>query len=122
MGDTLGGRRNAQQPDVAAHTALRVVAFRNYAGYMGTDGFKRGLRELKALSVERGGGVAVMCSETVWWRCHRRMVADRLVVDGWGVRHLGVGGNGEGEGVEHRRWEVCRVGEGGGLVYDVVGD
>lgn len=118
MGDTLGGRRNTQQPDVGRHTALRVVAFRNYAGYMGTEGFTRGLRELKELSAEVEGKVAVMCSETVWWRCHRRMVADALVTGGWGVRHLGLGG--KGEAPEHRRWDVCRVGEGGGLVYDVV--
>ncbi|KFY31290.1 hypothetical protein V493_01245 [Pseudogymnoascus sp. VKM F-4281 (FW-2241)] len=49
-GAKLGGRRNAKQPNVGRHTAIRVTAFRNYAGYMSTQNFRDGLEELKALS------------------------------------------------------------------------
>lgn len=96
---------------------------------MGTEGFRGGLEELRGLAEreaekegeggkegEGAGRVAVMCSETLWWRCHRRMVADALVVGGWEVRHLGVGR--EAEGVRHGVWDIARVEEGGGLVYD----
>lgn len=119
-GAELGGRRNAKQPSVEQHTAIRVTAFRNYAGYMWTQSFRDGLEELKALSKEvqsRGGHlVAIMCSETLWWRCHRRMIADALVVDGWGVRHLGVK---KGEAMKHVVWEIARSDGDGELIYDV---
>lgn len=119
-GDKLGGRRNAQQPSVEQHTAIRVTAFRNYAGYMRTRDFRDGLEELKALSKEtqsRGDHlVAIMCSETLWWRCHRRMIADALVVDGWDVRHVGVK---KGETMKHVVWEIARSDGDGELIYDV---
>ncbi|KAI9851460.1 MAG: hypothetical protein M1830_006896, partial [Pleopsidium flavum] len=118
MGDTLGGRRNAHQPNIAQHTALRVAAFRNYAGYMTTDSFRQGLQSLKELSREVGRRkktVAIMCSETLWWRCHRRMVADQLVSDAWAVKHLGVK---KGEAPAHTRWDISRIAENGVLIYD----
>ena len=55
-------------PDVA----LRNAAFRGYAAWMRTDDFRAALQTV--LGEERR--TAVMCSESVWWRCHRRMVAD----------------------------------------------
>lgn len=118
-GDSLGGRRTSKEPHVERHTAIRVAAFRNYAGYMGTTSFSKGLIELMSLadavSSSSGGCVAIMCSETLWWRCHRRMVADALVTAGRKVQHLGIGK----EPVEHERWKIARVGEDGNLVYDV---
>jgi len=118
MGDTLGGRRNAHQPNIAQNTAIRVAAFRNYAGYMTTDSFRQGLQSLKVLSQEvakRKENVAIMCSETLWWRCHRRMVADQLVSEGWAVRHLGVK---KGEAPTHTMWDISRIAEDGVLIYD----
>ncbi|OBT75149.1 hypothetical protein VF21_05489 [Pseudogymnoascus sp. 05NY08] len=119
-GVKLGGRRSAQQPNVERHTAIRVTAFRNYAGYMSTQNFRDGLEELKALSKKpqsRGGHlVAIMCSETLWWRCHRRMIADALVVEGWDARHLGVK---KGEAMKHVLWEIARSDDRGELIYDV---
>lgn len=64
---------------------------------------------------EDGTYVAIMCSETLWWRCHRRMVSDGLVTQGWDVKHLGV----RKEPVEHKRWDIARVDEERNLVYDV---
>lgn len=70
----LGGRRKAV-PD-SKHVALRHPSFRAYADYMETEAFLGGVEDLLA----RGEGRAVMCSESVWWRCHRRLLADYLVL------------------------------------------
>jgi uncharacterized protein (DUF488 family) len=82
--DALGGRRKAR-PD-SPNSAWRNASFRGYADYMETDEFRRGLRELEELA--RTHLVAIMCAESVWWRCHRSMVADALMADGWLVRHI----------------------------------
>jgi uncharacterized protein (DUF488 family) len=72
----LGGRRPAQ-PD-SRHTALRNDAFRGYADHMESEEFTAGVERLLAESAVRQ--TAVMCSESVWWRCHRRLLADHLVL------------------------------------------
>lgn len=68
----LGGFRKlpADSPD----TALRNDSFRAYAAYMRTPDFGAALGEL--LAAARDAQTAIMCSETVWWRCHRRLIAD----------------------------------------------
>lgn len=53
---------------------------------METTGFREGLRALTDLA--RHERVAIMCAEAVWWRCHRSMVADALLVMGWDVQHI----------------------------------
>lgn len=84
----LGGRRKAN-PD-SKNTAWRHTAFRGYADYMDTDAFKEGITELEKLGLEQR--TAYMCSEAVWWRCHRSMVSDYLKVQGWKVMHImGIG-------------------------------
>jgi uncharacterized protein (DUF488 family) len=55
-----------------------------------------------------------MCAETLWWRCHRRMLSDLLTVAGWDVTHLMNVGKSE----PHRLWDVARVVDGA-LLYDV---
>ncbi|WP_435741683.1 DUF488 domain-containing protein [Nocardioides sp. SYSU DS0663] len=87
----LGGRRRVpagQNPEVDGW--WRVTSFRAYATHMRTAEFADALGELLAQSASADGPVAIMCSETVWWRCHRRMISDAAVllrhVD---VRHLG---------------------------------
>ncbi|KAK9312680.1 hypothetical protein V1522DRAFT_415553 [Lipomyces starkeyi] len=120
LGFALGGRRSARQPNVDRHTAIRVSAFRNYAGYMSTPTFREGLEELMALAdkmqSDGSGGVAIMCSETLWWRCHRRMIADALVVAGRDAQHLGVN---KGAPAKHVLWNIARIDDDGGLIYDV---
>jgi uncharacterized protein (DUF488 family) len=106
---SLGGRRETR-PD-SPHRALRVAAFRGYADHMSTDAFARGYERLASLA--RGSGAAFMCAETLWWRCHRRLVADRLTVDGWLVTHLLAPGKSE----PHRLWDAARI-DDGNLVYD----
>jgi uncharacterized protein (DUF488 family) len=62
------------------------ASFRNYADYALTDGFRAGLGELRSL--ERDHACAVMCAEAVWWRCHRRIIADYLIAAGERVLHI----------------------------------
>jgi uncharacterized protein (DUF488 family) len=61
-------------------------SFHNYADYALSDEFEQGLDHLTALAAERP--TAIMCAEAVWWRCHRRIIADYLLVRGWSVIHL----------------------------------
>jgi uncharacterized protein (DUF488 family) len=64
----------------------RNQSFRNYADYAATDAFRAGLEELRSLSRERC--CAIMCSEAVWWRCHRRIITDYLLAEGNPVGHI----------------------------------
>ncbi len=80
----LGGRRKAN-PD-SKNTAWRHVAFRSYADFMETDAFKNGMQELEKIALKKR--TAYMCSEAVWWRCHRSMVSDYLKLRGWKVMHI----------------------------------
>ncbi len=80
----LGGRRRTH-PD-SQNTAWRNAAFRGYADYMETDEFKKAAARLEALA--SGKRVAFMCSEAVWWRCHRSLVSDYLKFNGWNVMHI----------------------------------
>jgi hypothetical protein len=65
-------------------------AFRGYADYALGAEFDAALDELRALARDRP--TAIMCAEGLWWRCHRRLIADRLVVSGWTVCHIGPDG------------------------------
>lgn len=81
---TLGGRR--KENNESKNTTWRHPAFRGYADYMETRAFKEGLGELKSMASEKR--TVYMCSEAVWWRCHRSMVSDALKADGWEVMHI----------------------------------
>ena len=105
----LGGRREPR--DDSPHRAIRVAAFRGYADHMASDEFARDYERLTKLA--RESRVAFMCAETLWWRCHRRLIADRLTVDGWTVTHLLAPGKSE----PHTLWEAARI-QDGNLVYD----
>ncbi|MGH8503244.1 MAG: DUF488 family protein [Gammaproteobacteria bacterium] len=80
----LGGRRKpwADSP----HTAWRNASFRAYADYMDTDAFRQGVDRVLALAGHQR--MALMCSEAVWWRCHRALIADYLKARGHAVIHL----------------------------------
>src|SRR3546814_1703160 len=66
--------------------AWRVAAFRAYADYMAEPEFALARERLMRMAGERR--VAVMCAEAVWWRCHRRLIADDFIARGWQVCHL----------------------------------
>ncbi|MGE5519501.1 MAG: DUF488 family protein [Candidatus Dadabacteria bacterium] len=81
---SLGGRRKVDPHSV--NIGWRHPAFRGYADYMQTAEFKEGIEELKRIaSTER---TAYMCSEAVWWSCHRSLVSDYLKLQGWEVLHI----------------------------------
>ena len=84
---SLGGLRG-RSPDVPPETnALwRNASFHNYADHALGPDFEEGLEELLRLADERR--CAMMCAEAVWWRCHRRIVADHLLARGREVLHL----------------------------------
>ena len=81
----LGGRRSSKRAD-SQHTAWQLPAFRAYADYTESEDFADGLRELTEAATR--GRSAYMCSEGLWWRCHRRIISDNLVVRDWDVEHI----------------------------------
>ena len=85
----LGGRRKARADSF--NRGWRVGGFRGYADYMQTDRFQAALEELMRLG--RSAPTAVMCAEALWWRCHRRLIADALVARGWEVLHIAPDGS-----------------------------
>ena len=106
----LGGRRKPR-PD-SPHGALRVPAFRGYADHMETDEFRDALDDLLAESSTRSA--AVMCAESLWWRCHRRLLADAAVLlRGAAVEHLFH----DSRLAPHRPMPAARV-DGRRIVYD----
>jgi uncharacterized protein (DUF488 family) len=106
----LGGRRTASAD--SPNVALRNAQFRAYADHMATSEFRAGVDTLRAAAGERC--CAVMCSESVWWRCHRRLLADHLVlVDGDEVEHLFH----DGRLAAHPPAPAARV-DAGVVVYD----
>ena len=83
----LGGLRKRERDvpaEVNGYWSNR--SFHNYADYALTEDFRRGLDRLLALADARP--TAIMCAEAVWWRCHRRIVADWLIGEGREVFHL----------------------------------
>ncbi len=109
--EDLGGRR---RPKVGSkHAALRNESFRAYADHMETAEFRRAVDDLLALAAAHE--TAVMCSESLWWRCHRRLLADHLeLVHGVPVLHL----MHDGRVTPHRPTDGARRGDDA-VVYDV---
>ncbi len=83
---SLGGRRG-KAPEVSERNAgLRKDSFRNYADYMQTAEFRVGISELLAIAQQQR--TATMCSEGLFWRCHRRLVSDYLLAQGYQVWNI----------------------------------
>jgi uncharacterized protein (DUF488 family) len=83
----LGGlRHKPKDAPPSPNTLWRSDPFRNYADYAMTEPFRAGLAELRGLAADQV--CAIMCAEAVWWRCHRRIVADYLLAEGVEVRHI----------------------------------
>jgi uncharacterized protein (DUF488 family) len=107
----LGGRRRPTSN--SPNTGLRHPAFRAYADYMRTEAFQAGLERLA--SAAKAETVVVMCAEAVWWRCHRRLLADAAtLISHVPVVHLFH----DGRHQLHRPSPEVRL-EAGVLVYDV---
>lgn len=82
----LGGRRRQQVVDPSINAGWENASFKNYADYTITDEYRRGLTRL--ISLARSNRVAIMCGEPMPWRCHRLLIANSLVAQGWTVWHL----------------------------------
>jgi len=80
----LGGRRG-RTPN-SPNDFWDNDSFRNYADYAGTPAFRAGLERLRRIGGSRA--TAIMCAEAVWWRCHRRIIADYLISAGDAVFHI----------------------------------
>jgi uncharacterized protein (DUF488 family) len=111
-GEELGGRRSRARGRPSRHPAWRNDGFRNYADYMDTPEFRDALGRLESEAGREA--IAIMCAETLWWRCHRQLIADALMVRGVDVAHL----IGPRESQPHRLHPSLRV-EDGRPVYDV---
>lgn len=98
---------------VGVDAGLRNRSFRGYAAHMRTAEFRAAIDELLAQPLD-GRRTAIMCGETVWWRCHRKLIADYLtLVRGVSVGHL----MHDGRVHEHRPTAEARV-AGDVLIYD----
>lgn len=102
--EALGGRRKAQVN--SKNTSWRHPAFRGYADYMETEFFHDGIDRLKEIALKNR--TAYMCSEAVWWRCHRSMISDFLKAEGWVVFHI----ISTGKAKEHPFTEPARIVDG----------
>lgn len=91
----LGGRRSSE-PGEERFACIRVAAFRSYAARMGTPEWQEAL----AVALTEAEP-CFMCAETLWWRCHRRLIAELLQARGHDVVHLLKPGHSE----PHRTWE-----------------
>lgn len=91
----LGGRRSGE-PGEERFSCIRVAAFRSYAARMAAPEWQEALA---AALAEREP--CFMCAETLWWRCHRRLIAELLHARGHDVVHLLKPGHSE----PHRPWE-----------------
>jgi uncharacterized protein (DUF488 family) len=105
----LGGFRRPL-PD-SPNAGWDNAAFRGYADYMATPEFASALDRLQGVARRRV--TCIMCAEAQWWRCHRRLISDALVVRGWRVLHLGLGGG----PVEHELTPFAVVGVHLSLTY-----
>lgn len=82
--ESLGGRRPVMQNSI--HSEWKNKSFRGYADYSDTAEFNKALSGLEKLGMQFR--TAFMCSEAVWWRCHRSIIADKLKDRGWTVLHI----------------------------------
>lgn len=86
MSDLGGLRGRSMDVDPAINGMWENRSFHNYADYALSHTFSAAIDELLSIGALRRS--AVMCAEAVWWRCHRRIIADYLIVAGRSVFHL----------------------------------
>ncbi len=98
----LGGRRSGE-PGEERVRCIEVAAFRSYAARMAT---REGQDALAAALTEPEP--CFLCAETLWWRCHRRLIAELLHARGYEVLHL----LGPGRSEPHRQWPIAELRDG----------
>jgi uncharacterized protein (DUF488 family) len=105
----LRGKSKTVPPEMNAF--WQVQSFHNFADYALSEAFRAGIAELRARGHEQR--CAIMCAESVWWRCHRRIIADYLLAAGEGVFHIMAAGRIE----PARMTPAAQVRGDGSLVY-----
>lgn len=108
--EELGGRRKVR-PD-SVNNRWQNISFQGYADYMQTTEFETGVKKLQKTALKNI--TAFMCSEALWWRCHRSMVSDYLKAKGWNVIHI----MGIGKVEEHHYTSPARIINGNVLYSD----
>lgn len=108
--ESLGGRRPKLNALASPNTGLRNESFRNYADYMLTAPFRQGIERLKTIAA--ANRTAIMCAESVFWRCHRRLVSDFWVAGGGAVQHIFP----SGEAKPHRLTDGAKL-DAGSVTY-----
>ena len=111
-GEVLGGRRESGS-GVSRHPAWTDDAFQAYADHMDRPEFRSAFSQLLVLAAEDRS--AILCSETLWWRCHRRLLSDAAVLARVEVVHL----LSPGRSQRHLLHPAARRGDDGWPVYDV---
>ncbi|HID11767.1 MAG TPA: DUF488 domain-containing protein [Candidatus Latescibacteria bacterium] len=106
LGEELGGYRREGLGARSPNRGWESEGFRNYADYMLTVKFEQGVERL--LELAASGGLAYMCAERFWWRCHRRLISDYLVAKGHKVIHI----VDETKAVEHKLPAFAEVSDG----------
>ena len=106
---SLGGLRRPDRDSI--NSGWRNESFRGYADYMQTIEFKNAINTLRHIAQKQF--TAYMCSEAVWWSCHRALVSDYLKIEGWTVMHI----MNVGKATEHPFTKPARVVDGQ-LRYD----
>lgn len=109
----LRGRSRDVPPEVNGF--WQNASFHNYADYAMGEGFRGGLQRLRELA--RARRCAIMCAESLWWRCHRRIIADYLIAEGETVFHILSPSHIEAA----TQTPAARTGPGGALTYPKVG-
>jgi uncharacterized protein (DUF488 family) len=106
----LGGRRKVKKN--SKNNRWNNVSFKAYADYMETEEFKNAIVKLEHIALEQP--TAYMCSEAVWWKCHRSMVSDYLKAKDWTVLHIMAIGKVQ----EHKYTSPARIVDGNVLYSD----
>ena len=108
----LGGRRKMKKD--SKNNRWNNDSFRGYADYMETIEFENAIVKLEQIALEQP--TAYMCSEAVWWRCHRSMVSDYLKAKGWAVLHIMA----KGKVQEHKYTSPARIVDGNVFYSDEI--
>ena len=106
----LGGRCKVKT-DI--HSSIQSPGFAGYADHIMTNDFRQGLKLLKRIG--RKCRTAYMCAEGPYFKCHRRMINDRLEYDGWEVYHLNTA---NGVPKRHDIWDISRLDKDNNIIYD----
>lgn len=113
--ESLGGRRHGQPAPDSPNAGLRSPAFRNYADYMQTERFREAINVLAAMA--KTCPTAIMCAGKLYFRCHRMLISDYLMMLGMEVLHVGTSDSPSADRPILHTYTSCAKVRGGILTY-----